>query len=215
MPNRQQTVQDRLAALFLATFFSVLNALMGTVAVIPLEYKVVRHEYANGYFRLTAYYLARVAAAAAFQVFYGAVFVLIHYHLCGFNPTTEALLGTMADIILLGCIGNAIGMGVGCCLTRVEFAINTVPLVMLPLIIFCGFFQVLCSFLRPAFGAEWVEHPAIPRPPLVRLAWSPGTPLRLGRMTVMISAPPQGSIPVPPGPVSCGVTAEPRDIRTH
>ena len=90
-------------------------------------------------------------------------------------PLHSNTLYAQVTLVLMGCIGNAMGLAVGVCLNKVEFTINTVPLVLLPLIIFCGFFQVLSrcqgqgrSLVEPSFsqvygadcfpGSLWAPH---------------------------------------------------------
>jgi len=133
----QRSAQDRQAALFMVVFFSLMDACLSTIAAFPLERSCLIREYKNGYFKLVAFFLAKIGSMLLFQVLYSLIFGAVVFFMVGLSNFTVFWL----TLTMMGFIGCLLGLVVGTMAENVQMAQTAVPPMMLPLIVFSGFLQ--------------------------------------------------------------------------
>ncbi|XP_026283648.2 ATP-binding cassette sub-family G member 4-like, partial [Frankliniella occidentalis] len=81
-------INGNLACLFFFVLFLFFSNAMPTVLTFPLEAAVFFREYANNWYSLTAYYLAKVLADLPFMIVNPTVFLLVAYYMTD-QPNVE------------------------------------------------------------------------------------------------------------------------------
>eukprot|EP00667_Euglena_gracilis_P001974 EG_transcript_1975 len=161
----QAAIQARIGAIFFTLINQTMPALMGIVHTFPAEKAVLNREHANGLYNIFPYYISKFASELPFQILLPVLFSSIFYWLVGLNPGVGQFFIFMAIIILLNVTACSLGIWISALAPSVSVALALAPAVMLPFILFGGFFSpgsalpVWCAWMRfvtfyyYAFGA--------------------------------------------------------------
>eukprot|EP00667_Euglena_gracilis_P006732 EG_transcript_6793 len=145
LPNTQQAVSDRLAVLFLAAVFSAAHAALASAKEVSAEFHVVLHEHRRGYYCLACYLLARLTVAFVFQALWASLFLGVLHLLVGLLPLQGPPGNALVVLLLLRCIGTALGLGVGARLPRGHSPAGAVGWALLLPVLFGGFLRAARS----------------------------------------------------------------------
>jgi ATP-binding cassette subfamily G (WHITE) protein 1/ATP-binding cassette subfamily G (WHITE) protein 2 len=149
----QQSVQDRQGALFFVTVNQFLSAVVGQVNTFPSERVLFYREHANNMYSMPAFFFAKIFADLPFQLVYPTIFSIISYFMVGFQSDRFALFWFL--VLLVANVGASMGLLVGIKAKDATTAISSVPLVVIPFMLFSGFLINVDS-TPPYF--IWIEY---------------------------------------------------------
>ncbi|CAE8632163.1 unnamed protein product [Polarella glacialis] len=152
--NDQNGVQDRAGVIFFMTANGLMNNIMGVLNSFANERGAVLREQENNMYHTLPYFTARVLVDLPMKIFCPTLFGTIAYWSVGFQADAGKFGITLVVLILLALAGNAIGLFLACIFSDVAIALTIAPMVVLPLMMFCGFF--LNPESTPVF-LKWVE----------------------------------------------------------
>jgi ATP-binding cassette subfamily G (WHITE) protein 1 len=140
MPNTQARFHDRFAVLFTWVLFIGMSSIMNTALALPVEKAVFLREINNGYYRLSIYYMARIAALMIVQALYALVLGIPVYWIVNLNPSAGKYTLFLVTLVLISLISGILGYGAGVLFPTPMEISAVVPTIVLPLILFSGFF---------------------------------------------------------------------------
>jgi hypothetical protein len=128
---------------------------MGVLSVFSEEKQVFQRELKAGYYSLPAYFFTKVAVELPFQILMPIIMVSIMYFMIGLQKTALKYVIATGFTVLLALCGSAIGMLAACAFDNLAVALMLVPLILLPLMLFSGFFLNTANI--PEF-CRWIKH---------------------------------------------------------
>jgi len=151
----QEGIQDREGALFFVAVNGLMSSTMGVLSIFAAEKLVFIREYESGLYRLPAYFLSRTVVELPFKILFPFIGGTILYWLIGFqNNAGKWLIMTVVMMILENC-GTALGILVASFFADIAVALAVVPMLLMPLMIFSGFF--VNSGTSPVF-LRWIKY---------------------------------------------------------
>eukprot|EP00741_Cyanophora_paradoxa_P002545 tig00000605_g2469.t1 len=136
----QYSIQNRNGAMFFIAVNNVMSAAMGVLSVFGAEKIVFRREHSQGMYNTTAFFLSKIFVEAPFQILLPWLYSLIIYWMIGFQNTAEKYFIFAAVVILMTNCGYALGIFIAALCPELEVALVIAPVLILPLMIFSGFF---------------------------------------------------------------------------
>eukprot|EP00667_Euglena_gracilis_P002040 EG_transcript_2040 len=137
----QVSIQARLGAIFFSLINQTMPALMGIVHTFPAEKAVLNREHRNGLYTVFPYFLSKFCSELPFQVLLPVIYSSIFYWLVNLNPGVGQFFIFMAVIILLNMASCSLGIWISAMAPSVSVALAIAPALMLPFILFGGFFS--------------------------------------------------------------------------
>ncbi len=110
MRRAEDTIQDRLGALFFALVYWAFYAVHDAVFTFPSERSVLNKDRASGAYRLSAYYLAKSSVDLPIDMLYPLLFTLMWYWAVGFNPSFVSFLLQGITMMLNVSVSLSIGV---------------------------------------------------------------------------------------------------------
>ena len=136
----QNGVQDRNGVIFFVLINQSMLGVFGVINTFPLELPVFRREHSAGMYTPWAYYLSKTISEIPHQVFFPFVFCCICYPMVGLNPEPERFIMFCVLVILCANTAFALGYCLSTAAASVEVALAFGPVVILPFMLFAGFF---------------------------------------------------------------------------
>ncbi|KAL9969972.1 hypothetical protein ACROYT_G022267 [Oculina patagonica] len=140
LPYKEESIVDRYSLMFFfvvhCNFASLFQALMS----FPNERTVVNKERAAGYYRLSAYYLAKLFSELPLVMIQPTLFLIIVYWVTGLNRS-EAFLAQLFLLLLTAITGQSVGLCIGA--TVMDFKQSIVVAIIFGLsgMLLGGFYQ--------------------------------------------------------------------------
>nr|AHK05663.1 ATP-binding cassette transporter sub-family G 125057 [Tigriopus japonicus] len=142
-------------ALFIIITNLNFSNVFGVVNVFCLELPIFMREHFNGSYRVDTYFLTKQLAELPVYIIMPIVFVSIFYWLVGLNPDGGRFV---IAIVIAICLVQAVisfGYCVSCWASSVQMALAIAPPVMIPMLLFGGFF--LNSDTVPVW-LDWIQY---------------------------------------------------------
>lgn len=178
LPRTQASIQDRLGLLQVASINAAMSALVKTLAVFPLERRVVERERARGGYGAAPYFVSKLLAefplGAAFPLMFGAAV----YPACGLNPRPARVARFLGALTLESFSATALGLAVGAGAPSPEAAAALGPAIMVVFIVFGGAGGGGRGWWRARGGMARAAADARPRSPPLQARTSTPTPCR-------------------------------------
>eukprot|EP00027_Filamoeba_sp_ATCC50430_P019093 CAMPEP_0168569962 /NCGR_PEP_ID=MMETSP0413-20121227/16461_1 /TAXON_ID=136452 /ORGANISM="Filamoeba nolandi, Strain NC-AS-23-1" /LENGTH=655 /DNA_ID=CAMNT_0008602541 /DNA_START=78 /DNA_END=2045 /DNA_ORIENTATION=- len=149
----QQSVQDRQGALFFICVNQMLSAVVGQVNTFPAERVLFYREHANNMYSMPAFFFSKIFADLPFQLLYPTIFSIISYFMVGFQSSRFVVFWLL--VLLIANVGASMGLLVGIKAKDATTAISSVPLVVIPFMLFSGFL-INVNSTPPYF--IWIEY---------------------------------------------------------
>jgi len=161
----QTSIQDRLGSMFFILISNSLGAVTNLVTTFSEDKMVFYREHSNNMYRTSAYYLAKVFTDLPFGIFFPFLHSTIAYWMIGYKHNGGDYIVFCIAVILCANIGSCFGLIIGIIAKDVGSGTALVPIVIIPFMIFSGFFVnsnnvpdyfIWCqyvSFLSYAFSA--------------------------------------------------------------
>jgi ABC-type multidrug transport system ATPase subunit len=131
---------DRYSAIFFVLTSAMFGSLNGPIYVFPSERAVFFREKASNMYSTILYYLATFAIEFPPNLIIPFLSTTIFYWMVGFNDSIAPWLVMCAFAVLLNIVGHGIGMFLSCAVLDTGLVLKLQPLVILPVMLFSGFF---------------------------------------------------------------------------
>jgi len=136
----QEAIQDRLGAMFFILTSQSLGAVTNVVTTFGDDKAVFLREHSNSMYRTSAYYLSKISVDLIFQFLFPFIASIISYFMIGFINNGGAFIVFALALILSSNIGSSLGLIIGIMSKDVGTGTALVPIVVIPFMIFSGFF---------------------------------------------------------------------------
>ena len=132
----QTSIQDRSGALFFLITNSIMGNMMPILSVFSSERAVFIREHSSGLYSLRSYFFSKILVEMPFNIVLPVIFATIVYFLCGFQGNYAKFMA--ATVVCCNC-GAVLGIFAGSLFSELTMALNIVPVLFLPLMLFSGF----------------------------------------------------------------------------
>lgn len=156
--HHQVNIGDRIGALFFVGIGQIMSALNGVLLTFPLERALLVREYSNGMYSVPSYYLGKMVSTIPFDIFFPILFSCISYFMVGFQGTAEQFFLFLLAIVMTGLTAGSMGLALGCMFPNAEVAVSLAPVVIIPFMLFAGFYVDLDSV--PVW-LSWIQYISI------------------------------------------------------
>eukprot|EP00300_Choanocystis_sp_HF-7_P013973 c18523_g1_i1.p1 GENE.c18523_g1_i1~~c18523_g1_i1.p1 ORF type:complete len:667 (-),score=28.69 c18523_g1_i1:25-2025(-) len=137
----QKTINSRIGAEFFMAINNLFGSVMPMLSVFAGEKAVFRREYGTGMYSLPAYLFSKVVVESALSFLVSIIGSTIIYFIIGYQETgLKWFIYTLANGVET-VVGNAVGLAFGAMFNDVQKALAVVPLFLIPLMLFSGYFQ--------------------------------------------------------------------------
>jgi ABC-type multidrug transport system ATPase subunit len=132
-----ENLQNHFGALSFAMISAMFGNAQGTLLTFPFEKPVFLREYSTGMYSATAYCLSKIIAEIPLVILQCCWSVSILYWMLGWQGK---FLGIVVAQVLLGLASSSIAMVLGASVNDTKTAAELMPAVLVPQIMFAGFF---------------------------------------------------------------------------
>lgn len=154
----EASIQSRDGVLFFVALNFVMNSVQNVILLFPDERVVFLREQASGMYSPTAYFLAKFASEIPGYIIFPSVYCLICYF--GVQLNTESashylIFHAYSILLVMSC--SAFGLTIGCAIADKQVAVASTPVLIVPFMLFAGFFvnqNNIPFFLKPF---EWIS----------------------------------------------------------
>jgi ATP-binding cassette subfamily G (WHITE) protein 1/ATP-binding cassette subfamily G (WHITE) protein 2 len=140
LDKSQAGAADRYSSIFFVLTSAVFGALNGPTFVFPSERGVYFREKSSNMYSSLIYYLSKFLVELPSNIIFPFISTTIVYFMIGFNDHPIPWLVMCGFSMLLNMVGHAVGMFLTCVILDTGLVIKIQPLIVLPLMIFSGFF---------------------------------------------------------------------------
>ncbi|KAI9340034.1 P-loop containing nucleoside triphosphate hydrolase protein [Zopfochytrium polystomum] len=132
--------QNTMGVLFFISVTNVFAASQSNLSVFGKAKLVFAREFGAGYYQLFPYFIAKVAVEVPLEVLLPWLEMTIMYFMAGLNPDFVRYI-ILASISVLGAlVGFSIGVCLACAFSTLQVALQVTPIILLPMMLFAGFF---------------------------------------------------------------------------
>ncbi|CAF0727424.1 unnamed protein product [Brachionus calyciflorus] len=133
-------VQNRTGSLFIIIMQCNFGFLFGVVNTFPTDLILVYRESKNQLYSITPYYLVKQVAEFPKYVIFPAILITICYWMSGLNDNFGVFVQILFTLILCTQVAVSYGLFISALAPNLEAALAMVVPIMMPLLIFAGFF---------------------------------------------------------------------------
>lgn len=128
LPRTEDTLRDRMGVIFFMSMNYGFTPLFDTVTSFPSERMVINKERASGWYRVSAYYLAKMTSELPLILAQPLVYGTIVYWAVGLNSGVSAYFATLSTLFIHSIAGQSIGLflGIACMDIRRAMTISTI-----------------------------------------------------------------------------------------
>lgn len=130
-------VQSTFGGLLLALLANVFSTALPSLVAFPEERPVFLREYSTNHYSVAAYFVSRLAMELLVTACQVTVSSILTYFLMGLTPSFGIFWSTL---YVMAMTSTALGVLLGCSVKDPGVAIEFLPLVFMPQILFAGFF---------------------------------------------------------------------------
>lgn len=148
--NDMNGVQNRAGAMFFMTANGMMQNVLGVLTTFANERGAVLRETENGMYSTLPYFFARILVDLPIKTICPIIFGTLAYWGVGLRHEGGKFLLYLVVLVLLAYASNAVGLFLACIFPDVQIGLVVAPMVVLPLMMFSGF------FLNPESTPKWL-----------------------------------------------------------
>eukprot|EP00268_Persea_americana_P001450 TRINITY_DN10449_c1_g1_i2.p1 TRINITY_DN10449_c1_g1~~TRINITY_DN10449_c1_g1_i2.p1 ORF type:complete len:661 (-),score=57.66 TRINITY_DN10449_c1_g1_i2:408-2390(-) len=133
-------IQDRIALLFFFSVFWGFFPLYNAVFTFPQERAMLIKEQSSGMYRLSSYFLARMAGDLPMELALPTAFVVIIYWMGGLKPDPASFILSLLVVLLSVLVSQSLGLAFGAILMDVKQATTLASVTTLVFLIAGGYY---------------------------------------------------------------------------
>ncbi|XP_032542768.1 broad substrate specificity ATP-binding cassette transporter ABCG2 isoform X1 [Chiroxiphia lanceolata] len=153
-------LQNRVGAMF----FLTTNQCFSSISAVELfveEKKIFLHEYISGYYRISAYFIAKLMAdLIPIRTLPSIIFTCIVYFMLGLKPTVEAFFTMMFTLMMVSYTATSMALAIAAGQSVVAVANLLMTITFVFMILFSGLLVNVTSVLP---WLSWLKYFSIPR----------------------------------------------------
>ncbi|GMH78937.1 hypothetical protein TL16_g07982 [Triparma laevis f. inornata] len=138
--STQDGIQDRNGVLFFLAANGMMSSIMGVLSTFGNERSTFIRDYENGLYSVGPYFLGKVACDAPFYFIIPSISATIMFFAVGFQIKVANYLNFVLIVILLNYAGMGMGLILASIFSDIAVALLVAPLIIMPLMMFSGFF---------------------------------------------------------------------------
>jgi ATP-binding cassette subfamily G (WHITE) protein 1 len=135
-----------------------MSSAMGILSVFSKEKIVFLREHRLGYYRLPAYFFAKLAVELPYQVIFPVLLMSIVYPMAGLRSGFGNYAIACIVAVLTALNGMAVGTLAATLFNSIELALVALPLILIPMMVFSGL-MVNLKTIKPYFALIPVISP--------------------------------------------------------
>ncbi|GMH83511.1 hypothetical protein TrVE_jg5561 [Triparma verrucosa] len=140
LSSTQDGIQDRNGVLFFLAANGMMSSIMGVLSTFGNERSTFIRDYENGLYSVGPYFLGKVACDAPFYFIIPSISATIMFFSVGFQARLYNYLNFVLVVILLNYAGMGMGLILASIFSDIAVALLVAPLIIMPLMMFSGFF---------------------------------------------------------------------------
>ncbi|CAA2967144.1 ABC transporter G family member 21-like [Olea europaea var. sylvestris] len=133
-------IQDQVGLLFFFSIFWGFFPLFNAVFTFPQERPMLTRELSSGMYRLSSYYLARIAGDLPMELVLPIIFTTITYWMSGLKPSLITFLLTLSIVLLNVLVSQGLGLALGAVLMDVKQAATLSSVMILVFLLASGYY---------------------------------------------------------------------------
>ncbi|KAG9452693.1 hypothetical protein H6P81_005597 [Aristolochia fimbriata] len=133
-------IQDQLGLLFFYSSFWSFYPVFQAIFTFPQERLMLTKERMSGTYRLSSYFMARMAGDMPMELVLPTVFVTMTYWMGGLNPDPGHFFHTLAVLLLCVVVAQGLGLAVGAVLMDLRSASTLSSVVLLTFLLASGYY---------------------------------------------------------------------------
>ena len=138
--STQESIQDRNGVLFFMTFNGMMSSMMGVLSTFGNERSTFIRDYENGLYGVGSYFLGKIICDAPFYILFPSLSGVIMHTTVGLQREFTKYVTTIITMVLLNFNGMSIGLVLASVFPDIAVALLAAPLIIMPLMMFSGFF---------------------------------------------------------------------------
>uniref|UniRef100_A0A8C5UE88 ATP binding cassette subfamily G member 2 (Junior blood group) n=1 Tax=Malurus cyaneus samueli TaxID=2593467 RepID=A0A8C5UE88_9PASS len=153
-------LQNRVGAMFFLTTNQCFSSI-SAIELFVVEKKIFIHEYISGYYRTSAYFIAKLMAdLIPIRTLPSIIFTCIVYFMLGLKPTVEAFFTMMFTLMMVSYTATSMALAIAAGQSVVAVANLLMTIAFVFMIIFSGLLVNLTSVMS---WLSWLKYLSIPR----------------------------------------------------
>lgn len=152
LPRTEETLRDRMGVLFYMSMHWGLTPLFDTVTAFPQERLVINKERLAGWYRLSAYYLAKMTSELVLILVQPLVFITVVYWSVGLNGVAS-YFATLGTLFVHAIAGQSVGLFIGIASMDIRKGMTQATIYMLATMLLGGFYTRSLPF-----WLDWIKY---------------------------------------------------------
>nr|XP_022290386.1 ABC transporter G family member 22-like [Crassostrea virginica]XP_022290391.1 ABC transporter G family member 22-like [Crassostrea virginica]XP_022290399.1 ABC transporter G family member 22-like [Crassostrea virginica] len=152
LPRTEETLRDRLGVLFYMSMHWGFTPLFDTVTAFPMERLVISKERLAGWYRLSAYYLAKMTSELVLILIQPLFFITIIYWSVGLNGVAS-YFATLGTLFLHAVAGQSIGLFIGIASMDIRKGMTKATIFIMATMLLGGFYTRSLPF-----WLDWIKY---------------------------------------------------------
>jgi len=152
----QAGIHNREGALFFLVIGQVMTPLNAILLTFPLERLLLAREQGNGMYGVTSYFFGKFISMLPFELLFPTLFTLVVYWMVDLNIfEVYRFFMFWLTILSVSLASGSLGLMLGCLLPNAEVAVTLAPVIIIPFMIFGGFFINISNI--PVW-LRWIQY---------------------------------------------------------
>ena len=140
LATTQDGIQDRNGVIFFMSANGMMSSIMGVLSTFGNERETFIRDYENNLYGVGPYFVAKVMCDAPFYLTIPGIGATLMFFTVGFQLTFSNYINTVLIMILLNYTGMSMGLILASIFSDIAVALLIAPLIIMPLMMFSGFF---------------------------------------------------------------------------
>lgn len=145
-------LQDQIGLLFFYTGFWSFFPLFHAIFTFPQERAVLTKERSSGMYRLSSYFMARMAGEMPMELVLPTIFLTITYWMGGLRPTASNYFETLSVLLFSVVVSHGLGLAIGALIMNLKSATTFGSVLMLTFLLAGGYYvqhiPILISWVK-------------------------------------------------------------------
>ncbi|XP_074311063.1 ABC transporter G family member 9-like [Silene latifolia] len=151
--SKISNLQDQIGLLYFTSGFWGFFPLFEAIFTFPPERMILSKERSSGMYRLSSYFMARMASDLPMELVLPTIFVFITYWMAGLEPTVTSFLHYLFTLLLTILVAQGLGLALGALVMDLKSATTLGSVIMLTFLLAGGFYvQHIPKFI------SWIKY---------------------------------------------------------
>lgn len=149
-------IAERIALLLFTLIFMMLISVLPTILTVLPELAVMKKEYSNNWYSLRSFFAAKQVADSPLLAIPPLLYTLIMSFLTGLHDNSAERFLHLYVAIFISCfVAQSFATAISCAAPNLPVAIVAVPISILPMLLFAGFFKNVAEI---TWAFRWISY---------------------------------------------------------